>query len=154
MTHETAENYQSIIIRPACLEDAERISILCEQLGYSASDEDVKHRLCSLQQDDSHILYVATLPNNFVVGWVQAHKCYLIIISPQVLVFGLVVDTNYRLHGIARLLMQQVEEWAAINNCPTIRLRSNIIRKDAHKFYEKIGYTNTKHSLEFCKNLI
>ncbi|MEB3215220.1 MAG: GNAT family N-acetyltransferase [Nostocales cyanobacterium 94392] len=152
MTHEPTENYQSTIIRSACLEDAERISTLCEQLGYSASDEDIKHRLHLLQQDDSHIIYVA-IYNNFVVGWVHAHKYHLIMISPQVLIVGLVVDTNYRLHGIGRLLMLQIEDWAIMNNCPKISLRSNIIRKDAHKFYEKIGYTNTKHSLEFCKNL-
>ena len=143
-----------ITIRPACLEDAERISILCEQLGYSASNEDIKNRLFSLQEDDSHIIYVATLPNNFVVGWVHAHKCHLVIMSPQVLIFGLVVDINYRSNGIGGLLMQQIEKWARINNCQTIRLRSNIIRKEAHKFYEKMGYKNTKHSLEFCKNLI
>lgn len=89
-----------------------------------------------------------------MVGWVHAYKSHLLIISPQVLVFGLVVDMDYRRRGIARLLMEKVEEWALIHNCQTIRLRSNIIRKDAHNFYEKMGYKNTKHSLEFCKNLI
>ncbi len=44
----------SVIIPPACLEDAKRISLLCEQLGYSASDQDTKNRLYSLQKDDSH----------------------------------------------------------------------------------------------------
>ncbi|BAY85328.1 GCN5-related N-acetyltransferase [Calothrix parasitica NIES-267] len=144
----------SVIIRPACSEDSERISSLCEQLGYSASEEDIKNRLFSLQEDDNHIIYVATLPNNSVVGWVHAHKCHLIIMSPQVLIFGLVVDINYRSNGIGGLLMQQIEKWATINDCQTIRLRSNIIRKEAHKFYERMGYKNTKHSLEFCKNLI
>ena len=144
----------TITIRLACLEDAEKISILCEQLGYSASEEDIKNRLLPLQEDDSHIIYVATLPNNFVVGWVHAHKYHLIMMSPQVLIFGLVVDINYRSNGIGRLLMQKIEEWTLINHCQTIRLRSNIIRKEAHRFYEKMGYKNTKHSLEFCKNLI
>ena len=153
MATEVADNYQPII-RPACLEDAERISILCGQLGYSATCEDIRHRLYFLQQDHTHIIYVASLTNNFVMGWVHAHKSHLIIVSPQVLICGLVVDIHYRRRGIARLLMQQVEEWSLIHNCQTICLRSNIIRQNAHNFYKNIGYKNTKHSLEFCKNLI
>lgn len=153
MSTQATDNYQPII-RPACLKDAKRISILCEQLGYSASDEDIRNRLYSLQQDDNHIVYVASLTNNFVAGWVHAHKSHLLILSPQVLIYGLVVDMDYRRCGIARLLMQKIEEWALIHNCQTIRLSSNIIRKNAHNFYENIGYKNTKHSLEFCKNLI
>lgn len=84
----------------------------------------------------------------------HAHESYLLVMSPQVLVFGLIVDVDYRRRGIARQLVQKVEEWALIRNCQTVRLTSNFIRKNAHNFYEKIGYKNTKHSLEFCKNLI
>ena len=72
MLTEPTDNYQ-LIVRAACLEDAERIAILCEQLGYSASDEDIKYRLNFLEQDDTHIVYVASLTNNLVVGWVHAH---------------------------------------------------------------------------------
>ncbi len=153
MAANSAGNHQPII-RLACLEDVERISLLCEQLGYSATFEDIKHRLCLLQQDETHVVYVASLTNKFVVGWVHAHESHLVIMPPQVLVLGLVVDEHYRRYGIGRLLMQQVEQWALAHSCQAVRLRSNVIRKDAHHFYEKMGYKNTKYSLEFCKNLI
>ncbi|KST67065.1 GNAT family N-acetyltransferase [Mastigocoleus testarum] len=153
MLTKVTDNYQPII-RPARLQDTERISNLSKQLGYSIGHGDIRDRLRSLKQDDLHIIYVASWRNDFVVGWIHAHKSDFIIVSPQVLIFGLIVDINYRRRGIARLLVQKVEEWALIKNCQTVRLRSNITRKDAHNFYENIGYKNTKHSLEFSKNLI
>ena len=153
MLTKVTDNYQPII-RLARLQDTERISNLCKQLGYSVDNKDIKDRLCSLKQDDLHIIYVASWTNDFVVGWIHAHKSEFIILSPQVVIFGLIVDINYRRRGIARLLVQKVEEWALINNCQTVCLRSNITRKNAHNFYENMGYKNTKHSLEFSKKLI
>lgn len=55
---------------------------------------------------------------------------------------GLVVDSSFRRHGIGLKLMEESEEWAKNNGYKEIRLRSGGQRKDAHKFYEKIGYKN------------
>ncbi len=50
--------------------------------------------------------------------------------------------------------MQYIERWAAVVGCQGILIRSNIKRKEAHRFYEKIGYINIKQSLIFYKELI
>lgn len=140
------------LLRQAEIKDAERIAILCEQLGYSATKEQIEERLNKIQNNKSHIIYVA-VENDYIIGWAHAHISDLIIIPNQAILFGLVVDENYRNHGIGRLLMQYIEEWATLAGCEGVMLRSNIKRQDAHLFYEKIGYTNIKQSLTFYKKL-
>ncbi|MBW4636237.1 MAG: GNAT family N-acetyltransferase [Iphinoe sp. HA4291-MV1] len=56
------------------------------------------------------------------------------------MLLGLVVDEGYRHSGIGRVLMQHIEQWASIVSCQGILIRSNIKRKEAHRFYEKIDY--------------
>ncbi|QSV61870.1 MAG: GNAT family N-acetyltransferase [Dolichospermum sp. DL01] len=140
-------------IRKAEIKDAARIAILCEQLGYSATKEQIEERLSKIQNNNSHIIYVATVENEYVIGWAHAHISDLIIIPNQAILFGLVVDKNYRNNGIGRLLMQHIEEWATLAGCEGVIFRSNIKRQEAHLFYEKIGYTNIKQSVTFYKKL-
>ncbi|MDZ8053802.1 MAG: GNAT family N-acetyltransferase [Aulosira sp. ZfuVER01] len=142
-----------IQIRLAEAKDAERIAILCEQLGYFATPQQIEQRLVQIQNNKSHVIYVATLANDYVIGWAHAHTCDLIMIPTQALLLGLVVDEDYRHAGIGRKLMQDIEDWAALVGCEEIILRSNIKRTEAHIFYEKIGYTNTKQSITFYKKI-
>jgi GNAT superfamily N-acetyltransferase len=144
---------ENLQITQAKIKDSERIAILCEQLGYSSTKEQIEERLSKIQNNNSHIIYVATVENEYVIGWAHAHISDLIIIPNQALLFGLVVDKNYRNSGIGRLLMQYIEEWATLVGCEGVILRSNIKRQEAHLFYEKIGYTNIKQSVTFYKKL-
>lgn len=146
--------HHQVKIRPAESKDAERIATLCEQLGYSATQQQIEQRLAHIQYNEAHIVYVATLANGSVVGWGHAHSCDLLINPKQALLFGLVVDESYRHSGIGKLLMQHIEQWASLLGCQGVIIRSNIKRKEAHRFYEKIGYTNIKQSVAFYKELI
>jgi GNAT superfamily N-acetyltransferase len=143
---------ENLKIRHNEIKDAERIAVLCEQLGYSATKEQIEERLNKIQNNKSHIIYVA-VENDYVIGWAHAHIPELIIMPNQALLFGLVVDKNYRNHGIGKLLMKHIEEWATLFGCEGVMLRSNIKRQEAHLFYEKIGYTNIKQSVTFYKKL-
>jgi GNAT superfamily N-acetyltransferase len=99
-------------------------------------------------------VYVATLEDEYVIGWAHAHICDSIVISTPAIILGLVVDKDYRHSGIGRFLMHKIEQWASLAGCDSVLLRSNIKRKEAHLFYEKIGYTNIKKSLTFHKKLL
>ena len=105
---------ENLQITQAKIKDSERIAILCEQLGYSATKEQIEERLSKIQNNNSHIIYVATVENDYVIGWAHAHISDLIIIPNQALLFGLVVDENYRNNGIGRLLMEHIEKWATL----------------------------------------
>ncbi|MDZ8080280.1 MAG: GNAT family N-acetyltransferase [Nostoc sp. DcaGUA01] len=140
-------------IRESQIQDAEQIAILCDQLNYSATKTQIEQRLVQIQNNNSHIVYVATVANDYVIGWVHAQICDLLVMPKQAMILGLVVEKDYRNHGIGRFLMQQIEQWASLLGCDGVRLNSNIKRKEAHLFYEKIGYTNLKQSVTFTKKL-
>ncbi len=140
-------------IRLAGPGDAKRIAVLCHQLGYPATQEEVERRLNQIQQDERHAVYVAKLSNGHVVGWVHVYVSQLVMTDRQAEIGGLVVDESCRHYGIGQLLMQQAEQWARANECWAIHLRSNIARKGAHVFYERIGYSNVKTQLTFRKVL-
>jgi GNAT superfamily N-acetyltransferase len=144
---------QEIKIRQAEIKDAERIAILGENLGYAVTNQQVEQRLTKIQNNDAHIVYVATLENQYVIGWAHAHTCDSIL-TPVCLLLGLVVDKDYRHRGIGRVLVQQIEQWAFLMGFEGVLLRSNIKRQEAHLFYEKIGYTNIKQSFTFYKKLV
>lgn len=129
------------------------MAVLCQQLGYPASQEEVQRRLNQIQQDERHAVYVAELEDGRVVGWVHAYVCQLVVIDLHAEIGGLVVDEGHRHRGVGRLLMRQVEQWAREEGCWAVHLRSNAVRKDAHAFYEGIGYRNVKTSMVFRKAL-
>ncbi len=140
-------------IRLARAGDAKPIALLCHQLGYPATQEEVQRRLAQIQQDEGQVVYVAELAERQVVGWVHLYVCQLLEADPQAEIGGLVVDEGYRRGGLGRLLMQSAERWAGEKGCWAVHLRTNVIRKEAHLFYERVGYSKVKTQLAFRKVL-
>ena len=147
------DDRNQVAVRLADAGDAERIAVLCEQLGYPATEEEVQSRLDQIRRDGQHAVYVAEGLDGHVVGWVHVYVCPLVVADPQAEIGGLIVDEGYRCRGVGRLLMQRAEQWARQKGCRAVYLRSNIIRKEARAFYEKIGYGNVKTSLALRKVL-
>ena len=129
-----------VAIRLAKQQDAEQIALLCRQLGYPASERQIQQRLAILLSENDQALYVAQRPGGPLLGWVHVYRCPLVHTDPEAQIGGLVVDEASRRSGAGQRLMQAAEQWAREHNCWAMYLRSNIIRKDAHRFYERIGY--------------
>lgn len=144
---------QSFSIRQSRIQDADRIRILSEQLGYNSTLKQIEQRLKKIQSNAAHILYVTTVINDYVVAWGHASVTDLLMLPNQVILWGLVVDEHYRNQGIGQALIQSIEQWANQLDCAGIMLYSNIKRQETHLFYKKNGYTNIKQSLVFAKNL-
>jgi GNAT superfamily N-acetyltransferase len=142
-----------IEIRLAQPEDIERITVLCEQLGYPSSQEQVRQRLHRIRQRGDHAVYVAEQADGRVLGWVHVFVRQLLVTDLHVEIGGLVVDEEHHRRGIGQLLMEQAEQWAREKGRQAVYVRSNVIREGAHAFYERIGYTNIKHSKVFRKIL-
>ncbi len=51
-----------------------------------------------------------------------------------------VVDEKHRGKGVGKYLMQKLEEFVKENNGSYINFTSSFSRKNAHAFYEKLGY--------------
>jgi len=141
------------LIRLAHAQDAERVVLLCGQLGYAVSVSAVQERLKLLATDPDHVLYVADLPNAPVVAWIQVCIVTTLVVGRQAEIYGLIVQEEYRGHGIGQLLIQSGEKWVQKQGCNTIVVRSNLIRDAAHRFYKKVGYQQFKTQAVFRKVL-
>jgi len=142
----------SITIRPARAEDAGRIAELSGQLGYPAAEEDIRRRLAAIEQDGRGVVYVAEADGQ-AIGWVHVYSAPQLESDPHAEIGGLVVDEAHRGCGVGRLLMQEAEDWAREHGCREVRVRSNVIREQAHIFYERIDYINVKTQKVFRKIL-
>lgn len=143
----------SVIIRTATTEDSPTITNLSEQLGYRSDNKVVLDRIDDILLDTENCLFVADL-NHKVVGWIHGFYALRVVTDPFVEIGGLVVDSKHRDLGVGRLLIEAVYDWARSKNCYNIRLRSNIIRIDSHKFYDRLGFSCNKQQKIFYKTLV
>lgn len=142
-----------IKIRLASLEDAASIALLTEQLGYTCSEMEVVERLAELLQQANHAIYLATLPEGKIIAWMHLYVYHSLISAPLVMVGGLIVDAAYRDLGIGLRLVNNAEDWGCARGCEAIYLKSNVIREEAHVFYEKMGFENIKTQYAFRKEM-
>jgi GNAT superfamily N-acetyltransferase len=49
--------------------------------------------------------------------------------------------------------LKQAEQWAGERGCCAVSVHSNVIRKDAHRFYERLGYRVVKTQLALRRDL-
>lgn len=143
----------ALSVRRATLEDAPQLALLAGQLGYPATAEDVGARLREILDDPTHVVFVAETPDSLIAGYVEGFPLRTISSNPRVEIGGLIVDEACRSRGVGRLLMARVEEWARGRGFKEARLRSNVLRKPAHLFYEKLGYRVNKTQKSFLKTL-
>ena len=145
-------NAPDITIRSARPSDAETITALTKQLGYDAELSTVASRLLRLLARSDQQLLVAD-DGGRAVGWIHMVITEYVEADAFVVIGGLVVDREYRKHGIGRRLLVRAEEWAAQHGCSLVRLSSNVKRVEAHAFYERVGYTNLKTQYAFAKRV-
>ena len=141
------------VTRPAQKNDIPALVELVAQLGYPSTPEQIQKRFDILTgKPDEAIVFVAQL-NERVVGWVHVHIYNLLVDDPEAEIGGLVVDQSMRGQGIGAALMSTAETWAKEKHCPSVYLRSNVVRTPAHEFYKNIGYTLVKSQHAFRKTL-
>lgn len=140
-------------IRFAMAEDAAPIAQLSGQLGYASTADETARRLGELGRNSEHAVLVAE-SGGVLLGWVHVHVSHSLTTDTPAEIAGLVVDEQQRGHGIGRILMEHAQQWAHDNGCHSVRLRSNVVRSNAHAFYEKLGYEQIKTQKAFQKALV
>jgi GNAT superfamily N-acetyltransferase len=151
MVHRTET--QTPTIRPATLADAPQLAPLTAQLGYPSTTEKIAERLREILGETKHLILVAEHKQSQIVGYIEAFPFTTIASDRRVEIAGLVVDEACRSQGVGRLLMLRAEDWARANGYKETRLRSNVIREEAHRFYENLGYRLNKTQMSFLKTL-
>lgn len=143
----------SINIRPVSLDDASAVAELSAQLGYPVSADVMSKRLEHLSHSIDHAVFVASLDDR-VVGWIEVIISRHLHSGSYALISGLVVSSEIRGRRIGSRLTAQAEEWARGHGQTLVRVRSQISREGAHRFYLREGYRQTKTSAAFEKSLV
>jgi GNAT superfamily N-acetyltransferase len=140
----------TIVIRNARIGDADRLAELAGQLGYLTTGEEIGRRLAKYEGAEEERVIVA-VDGNRVVGWTSAAVVDHFYLPRYAEISGLVVDSGLRGRGIGALLVAEIEGWAAQLGLGILRLRANVARVDAHRFYENRGFSRTKTQHTFEK---
>ena len=140
-----------IIIRIAQDQDCKELSRLSLQLGYPCSPEDCRKFFRHLELDPDHIVYVAQSSEDVITGFAHVFKTKRLFLDPFGEIGGLVVDDKFRGKGIGKALLDYSEKWLIKQGCCEMRVRSNVIREEAHNFYLNQGYLINKQQKVFLK---
>jgi GNAT superfamily N-acetyltransferase len=140
-------------IRRARANDAPQLAELSGQLGYPTTASEIKKRLRRLKPASQNALFVAESPGAGVVGWAHVSVTHLVEVGTRAELNGLIVAEGQRSLGAGARLLQAAEDWAHKRGCPSMSVRSNVIRERAHKFYERQGYEHYKTQKAFRKEL-
>ena len=142
----------TLTIRPAVAADAEPLSSLLAQLGYTTTATSIPARLEALAKDGG-VALVAVTDDGRIVGSASGAKYSTLHADrPTGYITSLVTDTTYRRHGVGRQLVAALEQWARGNGCHRLAVTSAERRDDAHAFYPSCGFPYTGR--RFTKSLL
>ena len=140
-------------VRRARLTDAKRVAELSGQLGYPATEKQMKRRLKEALKDKDGACFVAGSREGELLGWIHVSTTPLLEEERRAEVNGLVVDETARSRGAGALLLAEAEKWARARRCKGMSVRSNVLRERAHGFYLRNGYEHYKTQKAFRKGL-
>jgi GNAT superfamily N-acetyltransferase len=140
-------------LREARLTDAAPIAELSGILGYPLDATAARERLERLTGRSETTVFVATLPEAGVVGWLHVAVVDTLESGRRCEIAGLVVHPDHRRHGAGRRLVARAERWAAARGFDSMAVRSNVVRAESHPFYERLGYTRAKTQHAYRKEL-
>lgn len=141
-----------VSIRPACESDVDDVVQLTAQLGYDVDAAVLRGRLQRILARPDQRFLVAVVEGR-PAGWLHVTTAEYVEAARFAVIAGLVVDQGHRRLGIGRALIERAEAWALEQGCPVVRLWSTSSRAGAHRFYERLGYTNIKTQYSFAKSL-
>jgi GNAT superfamily N-acetyltransferase len=121
---------------------------LFAQLGYPNDAATIERRLISRGRDSRVLL---AQRGERITGFIALEIVQSLLSGEMAEIAALVVDETQRDHGIGAALVRAAERWAREHGFRQIRVRSNVIRTDAHRFYEREGYAPFKDQRVFEK---
>ncbi len=134
-------------VRKAKKEDLQALLSLYQQLF---PDEDYSHpenfskTWNEILSDNRLVCYIA------YSGSVPVSTCLISIIPnltrdqrPYAVIENVVTHREYRKRGFGKIVMEKAVEHAKQKNCYKVMLLSSSSRKEAHLFYEKLGFDGT-----------
>ena len=134
------------MIRRAQVSDEAAIVDLARQLGYP----DGGRQFAEIRSRADHAVFVA-VESDRVAGFIHVCSMLSIDADPYGEIRALIVDEAHRGRRIGERLVSEAESWTRMQNLTRVRVRSNVIRDRARRFYERLGYAVTKAQNVFDK---
>lgn len=139
--------------RPAIIQDAPQITALLHQLGYRDNQEAVARRLEVIGRRHDSIVLVAEDESQRLLGCIHVMVSNRLAEGMYGEIASLVIAEGHRQRGIGRQLVENAAQWLHERGMSRIRVRCNVIRKRAHRFYESLGFEKTKSQKVYDRNL-
>jgi GNAT superfamily N-acetyltransferase len=134
-------------IRKAGQGDLEGLNRLYLQLtnGDHGLSSEFSVIFAQMQEDSSYHLMVAITEGNRVIGSLLGIICKSLAANYEafLVIEDVIVDQEYRRAGVGRALFMKMDEIALENKCAYSILVSSGFRKEAHRFYESMGYSDS-----------
>jgi ribosomal protein S18 acetylase RimI-like enzyme len=138
-----------LAIREAAPRDAERLSVLLEELGFPSAPKDIRTRLAALRKLGEPPLVA---DEDGPIGCLAWHATPVLHRPTAVgRVTMLVITKAARGRGVGSALLKEAEARLKQAGCALIEVTSNIELGGAHEFYKSRGYRRT--SYRFVKEL-
>lgn len=133
----------TVALRPAREADARYVAVLMTELGYPSTEAEAKHRIDqSLNSETSQCLVAETAGE--VIGLISSELVpYFPTGTTICRVTSLVVSSQHRRGGVGEKLLAAAAEFATGHRCSGIEVTSAERRADAHRFYQKLGFSRT-----------
>lgn len=139
-------------VRPAQIEDAAAIAAISREFGYEPDAAEVATSLADLLARPDHAVRLAE-SEGLVLGWGHGRINRQLETPRYAEIAGLVVTRGRRSQGIGAAIVAALEDWARAEGECAMRVRSNVVRERAHRFYLREGYSELKQQKTFVKKL-
>jgi len=135
----------AVSIRAARENDARAIARLLEELGYpcvvSFARDHIRQSLCAHSPSAIRVAEIGSA----VVGFIAWHHMQVLPYPYAWLrITAMCVASEHRRFGIGRLLEATAQQAAGRQRCRYIEVTSDIRRREAHRFYEQLGYAEKR----------
>jgi N-acetylglutamate synthase-like GNAT family acetyltransferase len=128
-------------IRPARVDDAEQLSGLMVELGYVVTAELIRQQLiCFAESADDAVL--VAVADDKVIGCISLHVLPMFHLAKKLgRITAFVITNAARNSGVGAQLLASAHVWFEAAGCTKFELTSADHRIDAHRFYERHGYS-------------
>lgn len=131
-----------MIIEKLKIEDISQVLDLHKSIvPYEFSEEEAVQIYKDMSLNEKYYLAVAK-EDNKIIGTAMGICCDALA-GPFLVIEDVVVKEGLRGKGIGRRLMESLDEFAKEKKCAYAILVSSGFRKEAHKFYENVGFTES-----------
>jgi GNAT superfamily N-acetyltransferase len=142
----------AITIRSMKADDLAGVAELAGQWGYPSTPGQIERRFRDILSGTDHALFVASAEDG-MAGWIHVHPLHSLESDSCAEIAGLVVDGRRRRQGAGRALVGEAERWARTRGFRKLRVRSNVLRTEAHRFYPALGFALNKTQHVYDRSL-